>query len=305
MRLKYAVIGSGGIGGFYGSKLAKKGNEVHFLLHSDYDFVLENGLKIDSKDGDFCLEKVNAYNNTNDMPKVDVVLVGMKTTNNHLLKDLIQPILKDDTVVILIQNGMGVEQQLSIELPNTHIAGGLAFVCSEKVGPGHIHHMDLGKIIIGSHNRTDHSLLQTVCNDLLAAEVPCEVSENLYTTRWQKLLWNIPFNGLTVVLNSTTDQLVKTENSKQLVYDMMLEVIAAANACGANLDKALATSTMDMTLSMKPYAPSMKVDYEHRRPLEVNAIYTQPILEAKKHGFVMHKVEMLEKQLQFINAQLQ
>ncbi len=304
MILNYAVIGSGGIGGFYGSMLAKMGKEVHFLFHSDYDFVAQNGLKVDSVYGDFHLPQVNAYNSTQNMPKVDIVLVGMKTTNNHLLKDLIQPILKEDTIVVMIQNGMGVERQLAEELPGTHIAGGLAFICSEKIGPGHIHHMDLGRIIIGSYNGEDANKLEAFAKDMTEAGVPCELSENLYHTRWQKLLWNVPFNGLTVVMNSTTDQLVKSDATRQLVTDIMVEVVEAAKSCGAQLDDKLIDATLDMTLKMKPYAPSMKVDFEHKRPLEVDAIYTQPILEAKKHGYNMQKVEMLEKQLLYINEAL-
>ncbi len=90
----YAIIGSGALGGFYGAKLQKAELEVHFLLHSDYQHVLENGLIIKSKDGDFNLPQVNAYNNTNKMPKCDVIIIGLKTIQNHLLAKLLPPLLK-------------------------------------------------------------------------------------------------------------------------------------------------------------------------------------------------------------------
>ena len=81
--MKYAVIGTGAIGAYYGAKLAYAGNDVHFLLHSDYDFVKENGLQIDSCDGSFHLSDPNIYHSTADMPACDVVIVALKTTNNR------------------------------------------------------------------------------------------------------------------------------------------------------------------------------------------------------------------------------
>ena len=90
----YAIIGSGALGGFYGAKLQKAGLEVHLLLHSDYYHVLENGIVIKSKHGDFKLSQVNAYKNTNQMPKCDVILIGLKTTQNNLLSKFLPPLLK-------------------------------------------------------------------------------------------------------------------------------------------------------------------------------------------------------------------
>ena len=133
MGLKYAVIGTGAIGGFYGGKLAKAGNEVHFLLRSDYEQVKKNGLQIHSVDGDFLLNPVHAYHSTNAMPVCDVILVGLKTTANHQLASLLKPILHENSLVILIQNGLGVEEKLAEELPDTNIAGrSRIYLCTEK-----------------------------------------------------------------------------------------------------------------------------------------------------------------------------
>ncbi len=302
MQLIYTIIGAGGIGGYYGGRLANAGHEVHFLLHSDYQHVVENGLRVDSVSGNFHLEKVNAHASTQTMPKADVILVGLKTTNNHLIKDLVAPILKENTIILLIQNGLGIEEKLHNDLPQAQIAGGLAFICSEKIAPGHISHMDYGKLIIGSYNVQNAEELQQVCTDLQNTGVEVELSADLNTSRWQKLIWNVPFNGLTVALNTSTDTLITNPASRQLVYDMMLEVIRAGRACGAKLKDEQADGMIQLTERMKPYAPSMKVDYDHKRPLEINAIYTQTIAQAAKNGFAMSKVEMLEKQLHFLEA---
>ena len=82
--MKYGIIGTGAIGGYYGGKLAKDGQEVHFLMHRDYEYVKQHGLQVDSCDGSFHLDHVHAYAKTSEMPPCDVVLVCLKSTNNQL-----------------------------------------------------------------------------------------------------------------------------------------------------------------------------------------------------------------------------
>ena len=93
--MRYGIIGTGAIGGYYGAKLAHAGQEVHFLLHSDYEYVKQHGLQVDSCDGSFHLDDVNAYGQTKDMPACDVVLVGLKSVNNDKLQALLPPLLHD------------------------------------------------------------------------------------------------------------------------------------------------------------------------------------------------------------------
>ena len=151
MNLKYAIVGSGAIGGYYGGRLASAGCDVHFLFHSDYDYVATNGLKVDSVNGNFVINPINAYKSTADMPKCDVVLVGLKSTQNHLLPQLLPPLLESSTLVVLVQNGLGLEGQLAEALPNQPIAGAAAFICSSRVGKGHILHADYGAITVGMY----------------------------------------------------------------------------------------------------------------------------------------------------------
>ena len=165
MFLTYAIVGTGGIGGYYGGCLAKAGHPVHFLLHSDYEYVLKNGLKIDSVNGDFHLEKVSAYKNSQDMPKCDVVLVCLKTIQNHILSSILKPLLHEKTVVVLVQNGMGMEQELSEQLPSTSIVGATAFICTTKVGPGHIHHAEYGALTLAKHCGDCDEIIRQIASD--------------------------------------------------------------------------------------------------------------------------------------------
>jgi len=302
MSLKYAVIGSGALGGFYGGKLAQAGKEVHFLFHRDYEFVRQHGLQVDSVSGDFHLLNVNAYRSTAAMPVVDVVLVCLKTTNNALLETMLPPLMHPDTVVVLIQNGLGVEADLATVFPQQPIAGGLAFICSNKVGDGHIAHLDYGRLNLGLYQGDVESVIHQISNDFVQSGVPAEVSPNLMKARWQKLVWNIPYNGMTVVLNTTTDRLMKNESTRRLMHELMQEVIAGANACGAGVKESFADKMLELTDSMTPYAPSMKLDFDFCRPMEIEYIYSRPIQAALKAGFDMRKVAMLEAQLRFIQS---
>lgn len=304
MAIRYGVIGTGALGGFYGGMLAKAGHDVHFLFRSDFEYVQKHGLRVDSILGDFHLTQLHAYKNPVDMPKCDVVLVCLKTTGNHHLPEMLRPIIHEKSVVVLLQNGLGLEEDLAVQLPETRFAGGLAFICSNKVGPGHINHLDYGKLNIASYNVIDSTVLAQVVADFQQSGIHADLLPDLKFARWQKLVWNIPFNGMTVVLNTTTDRLMANELTRELSKELMLEVIRGANACGVPLKEGLAQQMIDMTIKMKPYAPSMKLDFDHHRPMEIEYIYSKPIEAARRAGFEMHKISMLEKQLRFIQSNM-
>lgn len=297
--MRYGIIGVGAIGGFYGSKLAYSGQEVHFLSHSDYQYVKEHGMQVDSCDGSFHLNHINVYQYPQDMPKCDVVIVGLKTTNNHLLKNLLPPVLHEHTVVVLIQNGIGVEADVQQNFPELQLIAGLAFICSAKTEPGHVNHQCYGSINFGNYSCKDETLLQNIINDftkagIKAASVPYEEA------RWKKAVWNMPFNGMTVALDTRTDLLLKNPATRQLIREQMMEVIGAANHLGVTgLDSSFAEKMIETTDAMTPYSPSMKLDYDFHRPMEIHYLYTRPIEIARAAGFRMPKLEMLEAELRF------
>lgn len=300
MQFKYAVVGTGALGGFYGGMLAKAGKDVHFLFRNDYDFVLKNGLKVDSVTGDFHLSEVNAYNDTSKMPVCDVILVCMKTTSNNKLKSLLPPLLHKNSCVILVQNGLGMEELLENDFPELKIGGALGFICASKINPGHIKHLDYGKLTIGSFKGIDYSILEQIADDLNESGVEAILTDDLLLSRWKKLVWNIPYNGLSVALNTTTDKLMQNPDTFILIKEIMHEVISAANACGYHIEDEFALAMLESTMIMKPYAPSMKLDFDMRRPLEIQSIYSNPLAIALEKGYLMSKVSMLEKQLKFI-----
>ena len=299
--MKYGVIGTGAIGGYYGARLAQSGQEVHFLLHRDYEYVRANGLQIDSCNGSFHLDNPHVYQSTADMPPCDVVLVCLKSINNHLLRQLLPPLLQPSTLVVLIQNGIGVEADVQVMFPDVQLAAGLAFICSAKTEPGRVSHQCYGQINLGNYSCRDEALVQRVVDDFNAAGVKAGLVE-YHEARWKKAVWNMPFNGMTVALHTQTDHLLQHPATRQLIREQMMEVIGAAQHLGVkHLDESFADLMLKMTDEMTPYSPSMRLDYDFHRPMEITYIYARPIEIAKNAGFPMPKLEMLMQELEFLD----
>ncbi len=298
--MRYGIIGSGAIGGYYGAKLARAGQEVHFLLRSDYEYVKQHGLQVDSCDGSFHLADVNAYLHTEDMPQCDVVFVCLKSVNNSKLQSLLPPLLHDHTLVVLIQNGIGVEEDVQKMFPDVQLAAGLAFICSAKTQPGIVNHQFYGNINLASYSCRDEALMQAVVDEFREAGLETALVE-YHEARWKKAVWNMPFNGMTVALLTQTDLLMKNPSTRQLIREQMMEVVNAAQHLGVkNVDAAFADKMIAMTDSMIPYSPSMRLDYDFHRSMEIYYLYTRPIEMARAAGYRMPKLEMLEAELRFL-----
>ena len=300
--MKYAIIGTGAIGGYYGARLSQQGQDVHFLLHRDYDYVKEHGLQVDSCDGSFHLDHPSVYRSTADMPACDVVLVCLKSINNHLLKELLPPLLHDGTLVVLIQNGIGVEADVQAMFPTTQLVAGLAFICSAKTEPGRVSHQCYGQINLGNYSCRNEVLLQQLLADFNAAGVRAGMVD-YQEARWKKAVWNMPLNGMTVALNTQTNLLLAHPSTRQLIREQMLEVIGAARHLGVrNIDESFADKMIQMTDEMTPYSPSMKLDFDFHRPMEIHYLYTRPLQIAREAGFCMPRLEMLEAELRYLES---
>ncbi|MBC6475077.1 MAG: putative 2-dehydropantoate 2-reductase [Hormoscilla sp. GM102CHS1] len=300
----YAILGTGALGGFYGSRLQRAGLDVHFLVNSDYQQVCQSGLVVESVEGDFTLNPVKAYQDVRQMPPCDVVVVTLKTTNNHLLPQLLPPVLKDSGVVLILQNGLGVEAEVAKIVGDDRVMGGVCYIGSNKVGPGHIRHLGYEEISLGDYG-PDYQpqgitkRMVQIAGDWERAGITIEMATDLLLVRWRKLVWNIPFNGLSVVLDARTDEMMASLEIRNLVEQLMREVVAGAERYIPNsfIDKMLYH-----TEKINPYNTSMKLDYDRGKPLEVEAIFGNPLRAATSAGADWPRIAMLYQQLQFLNA---
>ncbi|MBE9158569.1 putative 2-dehydropantoate 2-reductase [Nodosilinea sp. LEGE 06152] len=318
MTRRYAIVGTGAVGGYYGACLQRGGAEVYFLLRSDYDHVAQHGLVIESVAGDFALPQVQAHHSAATMPPIDVAIIALKTTQNGLLPELLAPILGPKTAILTLQNGFGIEDELAAWMgaagADRAIFGGLCIICANKVGPGTIRHIDYGSVLLGQYGRDRQPAgvspqLEAIEQDFRAGQVAVELVNDLRLARWRKLVWNIPFNGLSVVMNATTTAMMADPNIRQLAEQLMVEVLAAARRDGESLSPGqdrqlpgeLVAHMLAHTEHMAPYRTSMKIDFDEGRPLEVEAIYGNPMRAAQAAGAAVPKIEMLYHQLKAID----
>jgi 2-dehydropantoate 2-reductase len=277
-RPRIAIIGSGAVGSYYGARLVQGGHDVHFLLRSDFDTVRQRGLTIRSCAGDFELRpnELNVCRNPREMPMADWVIVTLKTTHNDQFEPLIRPLLTDHTAILTLQNGLGNEERLASLFGRERILGGMAFTCINRVGPGSIEHTAHGYIRLGEFGGGPGARASHIARIFNECNVSCDVLDDLRYGRWEKLVWNVPFNGLSTVLDQTTDQLLSTDAGESLVRRIMAEVIASARACGVSISDDLAEVNVARTREMGAYRTSMHIDRQLGRDLEVEAILGEP-----------------------------
>lgn len=307
--LRIGVIGTGAIGGFYGLMLARAGMDVHFLLRSEYPEVAERGLLLNSAEhGELTLNPVQAYADVADMPPCDWLLIGAKATSNADLAPLITRAAAPGAKVVLLQNGMGAEEALRPLLPDSlHLLGGLCFICVHRAGPGIIEHQSQGMINLGYHSgpasaEERQQIIEQGAAFFREASVPSTPVPSLEHARWHKLIWNIPFNGLSVVLNSGTTALMEHAQTRELIESLMDEVVAGAAACGHSMPEGLVKKMLAGTERMGfDYLPSMYHDFLHQRPLELQAIYAEPLAAAAAAGVELPRIKALFQCLTFID----
>ncbi len=297
--MKIAVVGCGALGSYYGARLCRDGQDVHFLLRSDYEAVRRRGVRVRSPEGDFHVNP-NCARLPEEIGACDLVLVGLKTTANDQFPKLIPPLAGPRTAVMTLQNGLGNEAQLAALFGSERVLAGLCFVCLNRIEPGLIHHLAHGMIVMGEYQRWPEPRTHDLAAMIRHAGVPCKVTDNLERAHWEKLVWNIPFNGLGVAgvagywalqtgtlsgavspASLTTDRLLGDARWEQLVRELMLEVIGTANALGLGIPESMAENQIANTRAMGAYKASTLVDYERRQPLELESLFLEPLRQAR------------------------
>ena len=300
---------------YYGAKLARAGHDVHFLLRSDYEEVRRNGVRVLSPDGHFNA-RPKCARAPGEIGECDLALVTLKTTANVEFPKLLPPLAGSGTAVLTLQNGLGNEEALAALFPGEQILGGLCFVCLNRIAPGVVQHIAHGKIELGEFGRWPEPRTHDIASAFRDAGVPCRVRDNLARAHWEKLVWNIPFNGLSVASCAgfsavqrglftsrqgeclTTDRLLADPQWLELARELMQEVIAAAQALGLPIPEAYADEQIANTRIMGAYQPSTMIDFQRGQPVELASLFLEPLRRARAAGVQAPRLRALCEILQ-------
>ncbi|MCA9828945.1 MAG: 2-dehydropantoate 2-reductase [Dehalococcoidia bacterium] len=295
-----AIIGTGAVGGYYGARLAKAGHDVRFLARSDYRAISESGLDIRSHEGDFQLRPASVFRSAAEIGVVDWVICALKTTSLDQAPALIAPCAGPATRVLALMNGLGIEERLAAYFDRRRIFGAMAFVCINRTGPGVIHHLKYGRLSIG-HLDDDPAETTALAELLRGANLDVVTAPNLRWARWDKLCWNIPFNGLSVAAGGIgTEAITGDDLLRGTAERAMREVVSLGNADLAaagspdRLETAEVVARMfSLTDTMGNYHTSMALDYAQARPLEVETILGEPSRRAAALGVHVPTIDAL------------
>jgi 2-dehydropantoate 2-reductase len=294
MGFRIAIVGSGAIGSYYGAKLAHAGSDVHFLMRGDLSEVRRNGIFVRGEGENFRVAQINCYNSTKEIGPCDLVIVAIKATSNSDLVDLIPPLLHQRTILLTLQNGLGNDEVLAKHFGGERVLGGLCFIALNRPSKTEIERYAYGHIVLGQFGRAPQPRTHEVAAEFNRAGVTCTLTDDLALERWRKLIWNIPFNGLSILGGGIdTAAIIGDKDLRQATLALMEEVIAAANKCGHALPSDAWREHMKRTETMGSYKPSTLLDWEAGRPLEIEAIWGEPVRRAVAAGGQMPRTEII------------
>lgn len=281
---RIAIIGTGAVGGYYGGRLAAAGNRVDFFTRSDAPAMREHGLRVRSCAGDFTISNPSVFADLAEMPPADLVIVTLKATAKADYATIVAPVLHPSSTILCLQNGLGNEEAMADAFGDDRVLGAIAYTCINRVGPAEIEHTAHGLVRLGHYARADPAVAEAIAALMRSARIDAAAVDDLNHYRWQKLVWNIPFNGWGAALDLHTQRLLATPDGEGLIRDTMAEVIRAAAAVGVTLEAGLIDDQIARTRQMAAYHSSMQLDRQAGRAMEVDAVIAEPLRRAKAAG---------------------
>jgi 2-dehydropantoate 2-reductase len=272
--MRIAVVGAGGVGGYFGGKLAAAGEDVTFIVRGkSLEALRTNGLRVDSIRGDFHLAKVNATDDAATVGPVDIVLMCVKAWQVPEATASILPLLGDDTAVVPLENGMEAPEQIAAIAGRAHAAGGLCAIVAFKVAPGHIRHLSADPFVMfGELDNHRSARLERLCDAFVRAGVSAEIPPDIHRSMWSKFLFIAPMSGIGAVTRVPLGVWRSMPETRELAERAVREIIALAAARGASLPDDAFERTMQRYDGLTADATtSLQRDVMEGKPSELDA----------------------------------
>ncbi|HEY3101739.1 MAG TPA: 2-dehydropantoate 2-reductase [Methylomirabilota bacterium] len=284
--MRIAIVGAGGVGGYFGAKLARAGESVVVLARGAHlEAIRRNGLRVRSAvDGEFA-SKVDAVESFAGQPPVDLVLFCVKSFDTREAAETLRPVLDRDTGVVSLQNGVDNEEILDDVLGTGRALGGAAFVFSTIESPGVIAHTLLGRIVFGELDGGVSERATRLRDALAAAGVPVELSTDIRRVLWEKYLLISAQAGTTALTRAPIGVIRQTPETWQMYRRIVEELAAVARAAGVSLPSDVVETILKNASALAPTAfSSLHHDLVHGRRLELEALHGHAVRLGERLG---------------------
>ena len=271
--MKIAVMGSGGVGGFFGGRLANAGYDVHFVARGAHLTAMRaHGLTLENKEqGDIHVDKVNVTDDPAAIGVADLVIIAVKLKDTDAAAQAVKPIVGPQTAVLSLQNGVVKDDILRKHYPAAQIMGGVAYVATHVARPGVILQVGaMQRIVVGEYDGKRSARTDALLEALLRAGVKAELSADIRRTLWEKYTFLVGLSGTTATMLTTIGSIRSHPRTRAFLHDLFREVVAVGRAQGV----ALPADYADDRLAFADTVPasmttSMHHDLERGNPLEV------------------------------------
>src|SRR6266498_4418445 len=271
--MKILIMGTGGVGGYYGGLLAQQGNEVTFIARGAHLYAIRReGLKVKSIHGDFTISPANATDDPANVGPVDLILFTVKTYNTNEAAEAIRPAVGPQTVVMSLQNGIDAAERIGRAVGLEHVVGGATWLSSAVQEPGFIKQISqFRRIVFGELGGGSSERIQSIYEALKNSDITVEVSENIQKILWTKFVFIAAVSSIGSLTRLPMGDYRSVPETRTLLTYIMEEVTALAGAQGILLDPDVVQKSLDFIDNAAPHIkPSMQLDVEtgHRTELE-------------------------------------
>lgn len=277
-------MGAGSVGAYFGGRLARSGHEVFFVARGDHlKAIRRDGLSVESIKGDFHI-KAEARESFEPLENLDLIILSVKHRDTESVLPEIKKHTGGKSLVMSLQNGVDSEKTLAGVAPASQLIGGLAYIGANIEAPGKIRHTASGKIVIGELDGSKSERIINLKKIFEEAHIPCSVSLNIEKEKWEKLMWNVGFNGLSALTDRSANELAAYPPTCALVRHLMEELVEVALKAGIEVNRGMIDKHIEFTAKTSEIVPSMLQDTRAGRLSEIDIINGKVVSYGKKFG---------------------
>ena len=272
--MRIAVMGAGGVGGYFGGLLAGAGNEVALIARGAHlEAIRSRGLRVKSQRGDFNVS-VEATDAPRQVGPVELVLLSVKTYQNAATIPILTPLVGESTSLLTLQNGVEGHEELAQAVGHERVLPGAAYIETHIESPGVISQRgEVARIVFGETSGQRTPRAQRILETFQTAGIPTDLSSDVVRELWTKFLFICTLAGVTSTARAPMSQLLQHNEARETILAVMREVEAVGRARGVNLDRDVVDRTMEyVETTAKDLHASMHTDLELGRPLELEAL---------------------------------